>query len=156
VLLAGPEGSHIAFTLGEVLTVLSAVAFASEILLIGGFARSVDLRRVTVIQLLVTALIAFALMPVFDEGIPEFSWLLAACAGGMGLSSAVIQLAMNWAQKRISPTRATLIYAGEPVWAGVFGRLAGERLPVLALLGAALIVAGVVVSSLRLPKRSKP
>lgn len=156
VLLAGPEGSHIAFTLGEVLTVLSAVAFASEILLIGGFARSVDLRRVTVIQLLVTALIAFALMPVFDEGIPEFSWLLAACAGGMGLSSALIQLAMNWAQKRISPTRATLIYAGEPVWAGVFGRLAGERLPVLALLGAALIVAGVVVSSLRLPKRSKP
>ena len=36
---------------------------------------------------------------------------------------------MNWGQKSVSPTRATLIYAGEPVWAGIAGRLAGERLP---------------------------
>lgn len=153
VLLAGPEGTHISFTFGEILTVVAALAFASEILLIGGFARSVDLRRVTVIQLLVTALIAFALMPVFGEPIPEFSWLLVVCACGMGMASALIQLAMNWAQKRISPIRATLIYAAEPVWAGVFGRLAGERLPGLALAGAALIVAGVIVSELRLPKK---
>ncbi len=155
VLLAGPEGTHLSFAFGEILTVVAALAFASEILLIGGFARSVDLRRVTVIQLAVTALIAFALMPVFGEAAPEFSWLLAACACGMGLASAVIQLAMNWAQKRISPTRATLIYAAEPVWAGVFGRLAGERLPGLALAGAALIVAGVIVSELRLPKTTR-
>ena len=145
----------------EVITVIivvgalvAAVAFASELLLIGGFAGSVDLRRVTVVQLVVTSLIAFALMPVFGEEIPEFSWLLVACACGMGLASALIQLAMNWAQKRISPTRATLIYAAEPVWAGVFGRLAGERLPGLALAGAALIVAGVIVSELK-PRRWK-
>jgi drug/metabolite transporter (DMT)-like permease len=153
VLLAGPDGTRISFTFGEILTVIAALAFACEILLIGGFARSVDLRRVTVIQLAVTALIAFALMPAVGEEVPEFSWLLVACACGMGMASAVIQLAMNWAQKRISPTRATLIYAAEPVWAGVFGRLAGERLPVLALAGAALIVAGVIVSELRLPKK---
>jgi hypothetical protein len=33
---------------------------------------------------------------------------------------------MNWAQRSVSPTRATLIYTGEPVWAGIFGRLAGD------------------------------
>jgi hypothetical protein len=27
---------------------------------------------------------------------------------------------------------ATLIYAGEPVWAGIVGRIAGERLPAIA------------------------
>ncbi len=42
-----------------------------------------------------------------------------------------------------------MIYAGEPVWAGIVGRLAGERLPGIALLGAALIVAGVIVSELK-------
>ena len=42
-----------------------------------------------------------------------------------------------------------MIYAGEPVWAGIAGRLAGERLPAIALLGAALIVAGVIVSELK-------
>jgi len=39
------------------------------------------------------------------------------------------------------------------VWAGIFGRLAGERLPLLALVGAALIVLGVLVSELKLRKR---
>ena len=62
---------------------------------------------------------------------------------------------MNWAQRSVSPTRATLIYAGEPVWAGVVGRIAGERLPGLALLGGALIVLGVVVSELDLRWRRR-
>jgi len=53
---------------------------------------------------------------------------------------------MNWAQKSVSPTRATLIYAGEPVWAGIVGRIAGERLPGLALLGGVLIVLAVIIS----------
>ena len=52
---------------------------------------------------------------------------------------------MNWAQRTVDPARATLIYAGEPVWAGIFGRIAGERLP-LALVGGALVVLGVIVS----------
>ncbi|MEG1091853.1 MAG: EamA/RhaT family transporter, partial [Acinetobacter sp.] len=34
----------------------------------------------------------------------------------------------------------------EPVWAALFGRLAGERLPSLALLGGLLVVLGVIAS----------
>ncbi|MFK3669247.1 EamA family transporter [Leifsonia aquatica] len=60
---------------------------------------------------------------------------------------------MNWAQRSVSPTRATIIYAGEPVWAGVIGRIAGDRLPPIAIAGAGLIVAGVIVSELRPAKR---
>ncbi|OUE09899.1 EamA-like transporter family protein [Clavibacter michiganensis] len=70
-------------------------------------------------------------------------------AVALGASSCLIQLTMNWAQRSVSPTRATIIYSAEPVWAGVIGRVAGERLPALAILGAALIVAGTVVSELR-------
>ena len=72
---------------------------------------------------------------------------------GLGIFSAIIQVTMNWAQRSVSPTRATVIYTGEPVWAGIFGRLAGERLPLLALVGAAFIVLGVLVSELKLRKR---
>jgi drug/metabolite transporter (DMT)-like permease len=61
----------------------------------------------------------------------------------------VIQLTMNWAQRSVSPTRATVIYAGEPVWGGIVGRLAGDRLPGLAIAGAVFIIAGVLVSELR-------
>jgi drug/metabolite transporter (DMT)-like permease len=62
---------------------------------------------------------------------------------------------MNWAQRSVSPTRATVIYAGEPVWAGLVGRIAGERLPAVALLGCALIVLGVLVSELRIRRKGK-
>lgn len=36
------------------------------------------------------------------------------------------------------------------MWAGIVGRIAGERLPGLALLGGLLIVIAVVVSELKI------
>lgn len=155
VLLAGPQAGALNFSAGEAATLAGAAAIAAEIILIGLFAKSVDSRRVTAVQLLTAGLVSFALMPVLGESVPAFSWLWAGAAIGLGLASAVIQLTMNWAQKSVSPTRATVIYAGEPVWGGIVGRLAGDRLPALALLGAGLIVAGVLASEAKLPRRKR-
>lgn len=149
VLLAGPDAGHVALSAGEIVTLLGAVAIAAEIIMIGGFASQVDSRRVTAIQLLAGGAMSFAMMPLAGEAVPEFHWVWLSCAAGLGVASALIQLTMNWAQKTVSPTRATLIYAGEPVWGGIFGRIAGDRLPPLALLGGALIVVAVVVSEWR-------
>ncbi|MHA7116493.1 DMT family transporter [Pseudomonas promysalinigenes] len=150
MLLAGPEGGALHFSEGEVVTLVSAVAIAAEIILISRFAGQVDVRRVTVVQLATASLLAFLMVVPTQERLPDFSWLLLLSALGLGAMSAVIQVAMNWAQKSVSPTRATLIYAGEPVWAGIVGRIAGERLPGIALLGGLLIVIAVVVSELKL------
>lgn len=149
VLLAGPKAGHIGLSTGEMATLLSAVAIAAEIILISRFAHGVDSRRVTVVQLLAAGVFSWAAMPLAGEGVPAFSpvWLVAAV--GLGLASTLIQLAMNWAQKTVSPTRATVIYAGEPVWGGIVGRIAGDRLPALAMLGGVLILLGVLVSELR-------
>ncbi|MBF8747692.1 DMT family transporter [Pseudomonas putida] len=149
MLLAGPEGGALHFSEGEVVTLVSAVAIAGEIILISRYAGQVDVRRVTVVQLATASLLSFLMIVPTQERLPEFSWLLLLSALGLGAMSAVIQVAMNWAQKSVSPTRATLIYAGEPVWAGIVGRIAGERLPGVALLGGLLIVVAVVVSELR-------
>ena len=156
ILLAGPEGNTLALGAGELLTLAAALATAAEIILIGAWAGSVDVRRVTVVQLATASIMAFAMMVPAGERIPAFTPGLLTVAVGLGVFSAVIQLTMNWAQRSISPTRATVIYTGEPVWAGVFGRIAGERLPGLALLGAALIVAGVLVSELKLRRKKAP
>lgn len=154
MLLSGPSGAALNFSPGEIATLISAVAIAAEIILISTFAGQVDVRRVTVVQLAVTAVLSFLLLVPTGEVIPEFSWLLLATALGLGAASAAIQVAMNWAQKSVSPTRATLIYAGEPVWAGIVGRIAGERLPAIALVGAGLIVAAVIISELKTKGRS--
>ena len=155
VMVAGPGAGGLGLGRGELLTVAGALAIAGEIILIGRFAGAVNAARVTVVQLATAALLAFAAMPLAGEGVPGFSWLLVGLVAGLGVASAAIQMAMNWAQRSVSPTRATLIYAGEPVWAGVVGRVAGERLPGLALLGGALIVLGVLVSELDLRSRRR-
>lgn len=149
VLLSSPEGSYFAVGKGEMLTIASAVVIAGEIIFISFFAGTVDIRRVTVVQVSVAAILSFVAVPISGESIPSFSWIFIICAGGLGLASTLIQLVMNWAQKSVSPTRATLIYAGEPVWAGLIGRIAGERLPASALLGALLVILGVIISELK-------
>ncbi|PPG49032.1 EamA family transporter [Rathayibacter sp. AY2B7] len=151
LLIAGPQPG-VALGAGEVATIVSTLPIAAEIILIGLVAGRVDLGRVTVVQLLVAGALGFASMPLAGEAVPAFSgaWLIPALA--LGASSCLIQLTMNWAQRSVSPSRATIIYSAEPVWAGLIGRLAGDRLPALALLGAAFIVAGTLVSELK-PRR---
>ena len=153
ILLAGPEGMSLTLDAGEIITLLSALAIAAEIIMISLWAGKVDIKRVTIVQLATASIVAFATMIPAGESVPPFSTGLVVIALGLGIFSAVIQVTMNWAQRSVSPTRATVIYTGEPVWAGIFGRIAGERLPVLALLGGALIVLGVLVSELKLKRK---
>lgn len=143
-LIAGPEAGGIRFSLGEVVTMVSTLAIAGEVVLISVFAGRVAAYRVTMLQLAVASVLCFACVPVMGEPLPADLGPVFGFALGLGVASAAIQLAMNWAQRVVSPTRATLIYSGEPVWAGIIGRFAGERLPVLALIGGGLVIAGMV------------
>ncbi|MBE7728865.1 DMT family transporter [Komagataeibacter sp. FXV3] len=155
MLLSGTGAASGGFGPGECATLLAAVATTGEIILIGRFAGRGDSRRITVVQLVVTGVLALAAMPVMGEGLPAFSWAWIAGGVGLGAASVMIQLTMNWAQKAVSPTRATIIYAGEPVWGGIVGWIAGDVLPATSVAGAACIVAGVLASELRLPARKR-
>ena len=154
LLMAGPGNMDGAFGRGETATLCSAVVFAGEIIAIGFFAGRVQLQCVTFTQLLTAGLLSLLLMPVAGEAVPVAALGQSlATAFGLGMATALIQLTMNWAQRSVSPTRATLIYASEPVWGGFFGRLTGDRLPLPALLGAACIVAGVLISEWKRKKQ---
>lgn len=154
VLLADPGGVGFTFGSGEIATVLSTLPMAAEIILIGWFAGKVNLGRVTVVQLLVAGLLGFLAMPIVGEELPAFSWVWVGAVIVLGAASCLIQLTMNWAQRSVSPTRATIIYAAEPVWAAIIGRVAGDRLPPIAIAGAVLIIAGALVSEFKFRKRN--
>lgn len=154
--IAGPDAFALSLGSGEILTLISTLPIAAEIILISAFAGRIDLGRITIVQLLTAGALGILTMPVVGEGLPEFSWIWVGCAVGLGAASCIIQLTMNWAQKSVSPTRATIIYAGEPVWAAVIGRIAGERLPLAALIGGALVVLGILASELKLVRRRPP
>ncbi|GAB3053300.1 DMT family transporter [Acinetobacter apis] len=150
VLLTGNHTFEFSLSTGQAITVFGAFAIALEIIFIGLFAKHVNLQRVTILQLLFASLFAFMSMPLMNEhSIPEFSWTLILILLSIGLSSAIIQFTMNWAQQYVDPARATLIYAGEPVWAGIFGRIAGERLSPYALIGALFVLIGIIISEFK-------
>lgn len=153
VMLTNPGTLVFTLSPGEFYTVLGAVAIAAEILLIGHFSQHCDPRRVAFIQLLAVGVVSLATALVMGERWPEFTPGLIASVAGLAAASALIQFCMNWAQRYVNATRATLIYAMEPVWAAAVGALAGERLGLWGLGGGAMIVAAVLVSTL---ERRKP
>lgn len=155
LLIAGPAALTFSMGVGETATLISTLPIVGEIILISLFANRIDLGRITVVQLVTAGLLGFATMPFTGETVPAFSWVWVVAGVGLGAASCLIQLTMNWAQKSVSPTRATIIYAGEPVWAAAIGRIAGERLPAAALLGGMLVVLGILASELRIVRRPR-
>lgn len=150
VFLTGNGFGAIQLNSGQIITLLGSIAIAFEIILISYFAGKVNLRRVTLLQLAFASALCFIAAPLNGETqLPALQWPLLAVLCGLGLASAVIQLVMNWAQRMVDPSQAAIIYAGEPVWAALAGRLAGERLAPLALMGGLLVVIGVIVSEWR-------
>lgn len=150
IVLGGPGTHGFSFGFGEWITVAAAVACAGEVILISAFAGSrVEFRRVTVVQLLAASGFAFLAMPLTGETAAPLDWRWVIPAAALGVMSMLIQLTMNWAQQHVSATRATIIYSAEPVWAGCIGWVAGDKLPWFAFVGAALIVAGVLVSEIK-------
>lgn len=147
ILVTGGSAHGLTPGFGETVSILGTLAIAAEILLLGRFAETVDSRRAAAVQLATASLLAFAAMPIVGESLPAPSWVWIAATGVLGLADAAIQLTLNWAQKSVSPARATLIYAGEPVWAGIFGRIAGERIAPGAMAGAALIVVATIIGT---------
>ncbi|MDF7673755.1 DMT family transporter [Acetobacteraceae bacterium ESL0709] len=149
IFLAGPQGGGISLSHGDVLTILGTVAFSIEILLISVYALQADSRRITIVQLVAGGIVAFIGMPLSGESVPPLAWGWVSCVLAMGLLSAAVQLVMNWAQKSVPATRATVIYSTEPIWGGLIGHFMGEALSPTTLLGAFLIICGVIASELR-------
>ena len=154
LLLSGPDDSSAGFGWGEMLTAISALTIAMEIILIGLVARSVNARRVTIVQVLMASLLSFATMPLVGESVPPPSWLVLGSAFALGVSTAGISTPSTGRRKRSRPPVPRLFIpvnrsgrASSAAWPG--------NLPGLALLGGAMILAGVLVSELKPGGRKK-
>jgi drug/metabolite transporter (DMT)-like permease len=142
------SGIHAGSAVGDLLVLGCAIAFGFQIPLTGRFAPHYDPLALTLVQML-TAFAGFAVVAaaVGQIEIPR-GWTVWAALLVTGIfASALAYLIQTWAQRSISAARTALIYAMEPVFAGLFGYLlAGDRLGSLGWAGCAVILAGIVVS----------
>ncbi|MFT3841455.1 MAG: DMT family transporter [Myxococcaceae bacterium] len=134
------------FGLGDVLTILCAVAYAFHIALTEKFAPGRRPFGLLAAQLWPTAVLCALAYPFGPKHLHSTPSLWAAIFALGVLGSALAIGLQMWAQSRTSAVRAALIFATEPVFAAGLS-LALGREPYTKALGAggALIVVGVLV-----------
>jgi len=154
VLLTYPAG-EVAVTpemrLGDLLTVVCALAYAGQIIFMSEWSSHHPLVPFTLLQVAVVLAGALAMLPL--EGIrfeasrwPQFTGVVLFTGV---LMTALAFFVMNWAQRHTSAVRAALIYALEPVAAAAFSMVViDERLGLAGWIGGGLIVLGVVAGEL--------
>ncbi len=159
ILLSFPRGGE-SINWGDLLILLAAVAWASHIAATSAFARQSDVRTLAAVQVITVAGLAIsvhlALKSFGAETQPNplnwrFAWQIAYMAVMVTFVAALVQ---TWAQRGVPSTHAAILYALEPVTAAAFAYLAfGEKLGLIRGIGATLILAGVMVSRLKLATR---
>jgi drug/metabolite transporter (DMT)-like permease len=133
---------------GDLLVLAGAAAFALQIVFVERWAPRFDPIALTQVEML-AALAAFLVIALAlgDLSVPHGRTVWAALLVTGIFASALAFLVQTWAQRRTSATRVALVFAMEPVFAGIFGyALAGDRLGWAGWLGCAVIMAGIVVA----------
>jgi drug/metabolite transporter (DMT)-like permease len=132
---------------GDALVFGCACAFALHILVTSRAVRRHDVGALVAVQLGLCGVFCLLVAAVAgDLEAPRGETVWSALVVTSLVASALGFLVQTYAQRLISPARTALILAAEPAFAGLFGYLLqDERLSALGWLGAALILAAILV-----------
>jgi drug/metabolite transporter (DMT)-like permease len=144
-------GNWTSVNLGDILTFICAIGFAFQIIFLGRATERHPLGQIAFLQIAVAALwmaISIPFAPETPHLYPSKIVIWAIVITGLFGTAAAFSI-QAWAQQFTSPTHTALIFSLEPVFAWITSYIAlGERLGPRAGLGAAMILAGVVISEL--------
>jgi drug/metabolite transporter (DMT)-like permease len=154
VLMTLPPG-RFAMSAGDFLSLLCAIVFALNFIVISHFSPITSFETLTVVQIAFAAVLAsmsaWAFGPIRFHATPTLC--IAILAMGL-LPTALAFTVLAWAQPYTTPTRLAVILALEPAVAWFTSYLiTGEVLSARGKIGAGLILAGVLLVEF---KRSKP
>src|SRR5262249_32800279 len=150
---AGEQGWGSDFSsvnLGDWLTLICAVSFGFQIILLGRASQKYPFEQIAFLQVATSAVLMLLFAPLMESAHAVWSarvvW--AILVTGI-LSTAVAFTIQAWAQQFLPPTNTALIFSLEPVFAWLTSYVVlGECLGARAALGAVLILAGVLVSEI--------
>lgn len=141
--------------LGDIITLFSAVGYSLYIVCLNLLSCD-DSASLTTVQLLVTSILAFTLMPFFEDPFIHSSFVLWGNILFLSLLGSVVAVyVMTRYQSSVSPTRAAILYAMEPVFSAILAVfILGELFNSTQVFGAALILVGVLLSEVLEIRRS--
>lgn len=139
---------------GDALVLMCAASFALHIILLSKASKVGNIVNLAFIQISVVGLLSLLQSIAFQElSVPNSQATISAILIIGIFGTAIGFYVQTKAQVASSPNRIALIIVLEPLFGGLFGYfLAGDRLTPLNFVGAALIVAGILVAELRFYK----
>jgi drug/metabolite transporter (DMT)-like permease len=152
---------HFSFNIGDALTLCCAVAFAFHIILSGKYSKEINPLTFALIQIVTVGVCSSICSLLFEKTGRIFSaslwqnnsFVFAVIITALFCTSIAYSIQM-FAQKHISSTKAALIFILEPVFAAMTSVLyGGETLTMHTIYGGALIVGGMFLSEIPLPKK---
>ncbi|MDI3280266.1 MAG: DMT family transporter [Bacillota bacterium] len=150
---SAPWAGFLSPSLGDLLVLLCALAFAGHIILVGRYAPLLEPVAFTTVQVAMVSAAATASSFLWEKGWPHLSqlptWVWFHLAFLALLATVGTTLAQVWAQRHTTPSRTAIIFTLEPVFAALFAfLLLGEVPRFTAALGGLLIISGVLISEL--------
>jgi drug/metabolite transporter (DMT)-like permease len=147
-------GANVHLGRGEAFTLACAVLFAFHIVYISAYANLLRPTQFTALQIGAVAFLSIA--PTGVQGVGTLSALAIFAVIFTGVACSALALPLQlWGQRRIPASRAALILLAEPVFAGIAGYVNGERLGPARLVGAIIILVGILISEFW-PRRPLP
>jgi drug/metabolite transporter (DMT)-like permease len=150
LLTVGPVPLDAAVNLGDLLVLGCTVLFAAHIVVVGEVAPRFDVLGLTLVQLVAAALLGWLLAVAFERPTLDQLVPILPAATFTGVFATVLAFGVQvYAQRFTTSTHTALIFSMEPVFGALFAFLiAGEVLTPPALIGCALILAGMLVAQL--------
>jgi drug/metabolite transporter (DMT)-like permease len=132
---------------GELLTLACAFLFAIWIVYQGGYAAR--LHPIPFMSMQMVTLVIVGLPVAARQGVGDLTGEVWFAIVFTGIACSAVALSLQlWGQRRIPPSRAALILLMEPVFAAVAGYVDGERLGVVEIVGAFVILVAIAIAEL--------
>jgi drug/metabolite transporter (DMT)-like permease len=157
-LLTVPKTGLTGLNHGDLLVGGCAVAFALHILFVGHYSPKYSVGALSFYQVAATAALSLVALPL----VTVLHWepfrfrlspdLLLALVVTAAFATAFAFSVQVWAQKRTTPSHTAILFSLEPVFAGLTSFLFfGERLSTRGLIGAGLILLGIILAEMMGP-----
>ncbi len=165
-LLCIREGEGLSFGVGELVLLLGAFFWAGHILLVDHFIDRISPLRFSSWQFFVSGALGLLAGVIFEDitwsGVWSAKWAILFC--GI-LSVGVAYTLQVFAQKRMPPTFAAIVFSTESVFAAIGGLLwnlitpphlhVSQELHPIGYVGCLIIFAGIILSQIQIPLRKK-
>lgn len=126
---------------GEVLVLVSAVAFGAHIVTLGHWSNGLDAYAMTVVQLSTCAALtgSISLSQGYEKPANATGWIVIIYTAV--ICTALAFMIQTWSQAHISPTKVAVILTMEVVFAALFAVLFGnEEITTQSLIGGTLVL----------------